>query len=118
MRVIALAAVGVAVASGCGAASGTRPQPSVRITAVVPQAQVRGAHFFPRERVTVTLTAGQAVLARHVRAGVAGGFLAGFGALDPDDRCGTTPKVVAVGSKGSRASATRPKAECPPPLDD
>jgi hypothetical protein len=118
MRVVVLAAIAVTVAAGCGAAGGTRPQPSVRITAVVPQAQVRGAHFFPRERVTVTLTAGNAVRVRRVRAGAGGGFLAGFGALDPDDRCGTTPKVVAVGSKGSRASATRPKAECPPPLDD
>jgi hypothetical protein len=115
---IALAAVAAAVTAGCGAAAGTRPQPSVRITAVVPQAEARGAHFFPRERVTVTLTAGKAVRVRRVQAGAGGGFVARFGALDSDDYCATRPKVVAVGSEGSRASATRPKAECPPPLDD
>ena len=118
MRVIALAAVGVALAAGCGAAGGTRAQPSIRIVDLVPQARARGAHFAPRERVTVTLTAGKTVRVRRVRAGAGGGFLVGFGVLDPNDRCGTVPKVAAVGSKGSRASATRPKAECPPPLDD
>ena len=118
MRALALVAVAAALAAGCGAAAGTRPQPSLRILGLVPQAQARGAHFVPRERVTVTLRAGQAVRVRRVRAGAAGGFLIGFGALDPADRCGTTPKVTAVGASGSRATATRRRAECPPPLDD
>ena len=118
MRVLALFAVAAALTAGCGVAAGTRSQPSVRIVDLVPQARARGLHFMPRERVTVTLYAGKAVRVRRVRAGAGGGFLVSFGALDPTDRCGTTPKVVAVGARGSRATATRPKAECPPPLDD
>lgn len=118
MRVLALIAIGSAFAAGCGAATCTRATPSIRITDLTPQARARGAHFAARERVTVTLRAGDAIRIRRVRAGAGGGFVVSFGALDPNDRCGTTPKVVAVGARGSRATATRPRAECPPPLDD
>ncbi len=118
MRALALAALAAALAAGCGTAQGTRSQPSVRILELVPHAQVRGVHFVPRERVTITLRAGKAVRVRRVRAGAGGGFLVGFGRLDAADRCGTTPTVVAVGARGSRASSVRPRAECPPPLDE
>ena len=118
MRVLVVFALAAMIAVWCAAAAGTRGQPSVRITDLVPQARANGAHFVPRERVTVTLRAGEAVRVRRVRAGARGGFAVSFGALDPSDRCGTKPTVVAVGSRGSRATATRPRAECPPPLDD
>jgi hypothetical protein len=119
MRITALIAAGTALAVGCGAAAGTRPQASVRIVSVVPIAQASGRHFVARERVTATLRAGTAVRVRHVRATRRGTFVARFGVLDDSDRCGSKPSVVAVGAKGDRAAYTMPgRLECPPPNDD
>ena len=110
MRALVVFALAAMIAVWCAAAAGTRGQPSVRITDLVPLARASGAHFVPREHVTVTLRAGEAVRVRRVRAGSRGGFAVSFGALDPWDRCGTKPTVVAVrlqGLAGDRHQAAR-----------
>ena len=119
MRVIALIALGTALAAGCAAAASTRAQPTVRIVSVVPIAQASGRHFVARERITATLRAGTDVRVRRVRATRGGSFIARFGVLDDSDRCGSKPTVVAVGATGDRATYTMPsRLECPPPNDD
>jgi hypothetical protein len=72
----------------------------------------RGAGFKAHERVRVSVFAGERATKR-LTAGIRGGFVVRFTALDPNACAGFS--AVAVGSEGSRASFKRGPGMCPAP---
>lgn len=99
---VVLACISLAGASVQASASGARP--ALQIRSLQPFL-VRGVHFVPLERVTVTLDGGGA---RRSRAGTGGSFTTTFpgAAVDPCD----VHVVKAVGRKGSVATfRSRPR---------
>lgn len=110
--VVAALAGTASVASGAHAAP-TSP-PTLRLVRT-PDVVVLGEHFKTDEHVTVTLAA-IGFRVRHVTA-VAGSFRASFGVVGKA-RCAPL-RVLAIGSRGSRASLVVPAGACiqpaPPP---
>jgi hypothetical protein len=107
---VALVAL-VLAASSAAEAAGMRA--TLRLTDSTPLT-VRGIHFKPRERVQVTFTVGVKKLTRTVRATRFGRFSASTGEDVRLDRCGDFFLVMAIGSRGSRASLKYPLPDCPP----
>jgi len=103
------------VALGCGGAStgAAATHATLRLTDSNPLT-VRGTYFKARERVRVTFTVGVQRITRTVRATVGGRFSASAGEDVKLDRCGDFFLVMAIGSRGSRASLKYPLPECPP----
>lgn len=78
--------------------------------------ELRGAHFSPGERVTVTLQLRQLRRARAVSASAAGSFTVRFDPLIAVDPCRGVLVVTAAGSTGTRATykrICRPPSEAP-----
>jgi hypothetical protein len=95
----AAGAILVAVAA-CAVSASASQRPTLAVTSAAPFT-VRGAHFVPAERVTVTAT----VRGRHVRRVVAnarGAFIARFRGVSVDRCQGWI--VTARGNHGSRAA--------------
>jgi hypothetical protein len=110
VRRAALAGLAVAALAASGAAAaGTA---TIRFASLTPVVKVRGAHFVPSEHVQVTVFAGNAKLARLVRASNAGAFTVALGSLADKDRCGASISVAAVGRRGDRAVYRLPLLEC------
>jgi hypothetical protein len=109
IRIGVLAAV--ALVSGA-TANGASAQPSIRIFDLSPAA-ARGAHFVPRELVTVTLRAGTATVVRTTRASALGAFTVAFGTLSERNRCSGSIAVSARGARGDRAAYKLPALACP-----
>jgi hypothetical protein len=74
---------------------------------------VRGQHFVPGERVTVTVATGQKRAKRTVANGH-GTFVVRFRMTF--ERCSSGFIALAVGNRGSRAMVKRPPMLCPPRL--
>jgi hypothetical protein len=77
---------------------------------------LRGIGFAAGERVRLTVSLGELVAARMLRAGVAGGFTTTFASMRYG-RCGPPLSVKAVGSRGSRVSWKLVPLECPGDAD-
>jgi hypothetical protein len=110
VRVLALAAALLAVASTALASSSSRP--TLRITRMQPPT-VAGASFRPTERVKVTFDVGAQRSVRFVRTTRAGAFTASAAAAELD-RCGDMLLVLAAGARGDRASVKLKLPDCPP----
>jgi hypothetical protein len=72
----------------------------------------RGVGFKPRERVRVSVYAGERATKR-LTVGPRGGFVVRFAGLDPNACTGFS--AVAVGNEGSRAGFKRAPGMCPAP---
>jgi hypothetical protein len=77
---------------------------------------LRGVGFAAGERVRLTVSLGELIAARTLRAGVAGGFTATFASMKYG-RCGPPLAVKAVGSRGSKVSWKLVPLECPDHAD-
>jgi hypothetical protein len=98
------------LAFGAATASGTTTSPAVLVTSKAPLT-VRGLHFRPGERVTVTLLMrGPRTAVRRTAATATGGFRATFATVSVGD-CDSFA-VRAVGNLGSRASYKPPRPVC------
>jgi uncharacterized membrane protein YedE/YeeE len=106
-----VAAVALAtVAAGSPAPTRVSLSPALRLLSLHP-VHVRGIHFRPGERVTITLsTTVQRV--RHARATAAGSFVVGFGGV-PISHCSGFA-IRAVGSQGSVAVYKLQRPACLP----
>jgi hypothetical protein len=93
------AAVGLAVAHTSAAESGRSTKASLRLLTFAPPT-VRGTGFGARERVRLDLLAPETARRRAI-AGATGSFVVRFEGV-PATRCDLI-RVVAVGSRGSRA---------------
>jgi hypothetical protein len=107
MRVFAVVAIAAGILAGVGAAAGSRP--SIRIAQSRPLV-VAGSHFVAGERVKVVAYLSRRVVrhavARH------GSFRVNLGTV-PMSKC-QGMRIVAVGSRGSRATLKIPRPECMP----
>jgi hypothetical protein len=103
-RSLALLGLVVALAAASSAAAGGEPRLQVRT--LVPFS-VRGVHFRPTERVTVTLNGS---FAKRVRADASGMFAATFSSVAVS-RCDGY-RVTAIGSKGSSAKLRAARLMC------
>ena len=107
MRVLAVLALAAALASAAAAAP---PKPHLRASSGQPLV-VFGSHFRAHERVKLVVHAAR-VLTFHARARH-GSFTVHAGVV-PAPRC-IVVRIVATGSRGSRATLRLPRPECPPP---
>jgi hypothetical protein len=107
VRVFAVVAIVAGILAGVSAAAGSRP--SIRIVQSRPLV-VAGSHFRAGERVKVvahlTRTIVRHVVARH------GSFRVNLGMV-PVSKCEGI-RIVAVGSRGSRATLKIPRSGCIP----
>ena len=113
MVVTALASglvVGVAYSS-----AGTDLQTRVRMLDTAPLT-LRGVGFDRAERVRLTVSLGERIAVRKVRASEAGTFTEVFRALSYG-RCGPPLAVKAVGLRGNRVSWELVPLECPDNAD-
>ena len=111
VRRIAVVAASVALLVGLGApgavSAGKKPAATVVFTQTV---HVVGAHFKPKERVTVTLIGVDQTWTKKTQAKTTGAFNVDFGAI-PLNACNEyTLKVV--GSMKSRAGLSHPVEPC------
>lgn len=104
---LAVLVVAAALASSAVAAP---PKPHLRAASQQPLVVV-GSHFRAHERVKLVIHAAR-VLTFHARARH-GSFKVHAGFV-PSPRC-TVVRIVATGSRGSRASLRLVRPECPPP---
>jgi hypothetical protein len=111
MRYVLGLVVALGVTAGAATAS-TTVVPSVQIMKLSPL-QLRGAHFFPAEKVHVTATAGNAKLVRTVRTSADGGFTVTMGSIAATDRCSGIVAVAALGVRGDTATLHLPRPMCP-----
>ena len=102
----------VVVPAGAGSGSSLRAKPALKLVSMQPLT-VRGLRFDRTERVLVRVLAPKRATKR-VSATRAGTFVARFTSVSLD-RCSAL-MVVAVGSKGARASLKGPQPVCPPSL--
>jgi hypothetical protein len=105
---VTVAALAASVATLAAAQGTTRP--TLRLTDASPVV-LRGSGFEARERVRVSVYAGERA-AKRATAGLRGGFVVRF---DVDASLCAGFSAVAVGSKSSRASFKRPPGMCPQP---
>lgn len=112
-RIAALAALVLSLVPAGAAASQTATGKARLQVAQGRSLVIRGANFVRGERVRLTITTSTVIRKRAV-ANRRGAFLT---EVDVSvDRCLTPLRVVAVGSRGSRAMVKLPQAVCPPRL--
>jgi hypothetical protein len=92
------------------AATSTAASPALRVTSEQPLS-ARGTGFDARERIRVTVRAGQRTWARETRAGARGGFTVVFRVKI--DFCSTPVRIVAVGRSTGTVRARIPIRVCP-----
>jgi len=113
MKGVFVFAAVVVLASSQASIQAAIPRPALRLMDANP-VTVRGTSFKPRELIRVTFTVGVRKIVRSVRATRIGRFTSSAGEEVSFDRCGDFFRVIAVGSRGSRASLKYPQPECPP----
>lgn len=96
--------------AACASAAAVGPA-RIQIASLAPLT-VGGSGFQPRERVTIRVRVGEARSKRMATAGSGGRFRVAFSPFLAADLCRGDLLVVALGSKGSRATARR---ECRTP---
>jgi hypothetical protein len=113
LRIAALAALVLTlVPAGAAATQSANGRARLQVTQGATLV-IRGANFVRGERVRLTITANSVVRKRAV-ANRRGMFLVQAPVFF--DRCTSALRVVAVGSRGSRAMVKLPQAVCPPRL--
>ena len=112
--VVTAFASALVVGVACSTAS-TDLQTRVRMIDTAPLT-LRGVGFGRDERVRLTVSLGEHVTVRKLRANGAGTFTASFRAMSYG-RCGPPLAVRAVGSRGNRVSWELVPLECPDRAD-
>jgi len=109
MRVLPAITVAALVSGAAAAAVGSTPArtPTLSVTAT----GMHGRHFYPRERVRMTLIL-QIRETRQVRTTATGSFDLPLPAAY--DRCTEALTITAVGARGDSARIKVPKRACPP----